>query len=303
MTTGEKGAGEAVSREESRAMVDVLSKSAIYADYERAFNAATGLPLRLRPLESFEMAHRQRTNENPFCALMADSNRSCAACLQMQHEMEEQCRMEPRTLKCFAGMCDTSVPIRVGNRLVAFLQTGQVLLHEPDGNEFSGVAQQLIEWGTKVDLKRAEEAFFQTRVLDKAQYEAFIHLLATFSEHLASISNNIMVRKQQAEPNIVARAREFIKENYDQHITLAEAANAVNTSAYYFCKMFKKSTGLTFTEYLTRLRVEKAKSMLMNPNLRVSEIAFEVGFDSLSQFNRSFKRITGQNPTQYRKEL
>ena len=60
---------------------------------------------------------------------------------------------------------------------------------------------------------------------------------------------------------------------------------------------------MTFTDYLSRVRVEKAKNLLQNPHLRVSEIAFETGFDSISQFNRSFKRITGLAPTQFRSEF
>ncbi len=67
--------------------------------------------------------------------------------------------------------------------------------------------------------------------------------------------------------------------------------------------MFKKATGLTFTEYLSRIRVEKAKSYLLNPHIRISEVAFEVGFQSLSQFNRVFKKITGQSPSQFRMKM
>jgi AraC-like DNA-binding protein len=67
--------------------------------------------------------------------------------------------------------------------------------------------------------------------------------------------------------------------------------------------MFKKATGLNFTEYLSRIRIERAKNLLLNPNLRVSEIAFEVGFQSLTHFNRVFKNTVGQSPTRYREQL
>jgi len=80
-------------------------------------------------------------------------------------------------------------------------------------------------------------------------------------------------------------------------------AKAVNTSTFYFCKMFKRITGLNFTDYVSRTRIEKAKNLLLNPNLRVSEIAFEVGFQSLTHFNRVFKRIVGESPTEYRGEV
>ena len=67
--------------------------------------------------------------------------------------------------------------------------------------------------------------------------------------------------------------------------------------------MFKKITGVNFTDYVSRVRIEKAKDLLLNPNLRISEIAYVVGFQSLTHFNRVFKRILGQSPTDYRGQL
>ena len=67
--------------------------------------------------------------------------------------------------------------------------------------------------------------------------------------------------------------------------------------------MFKRSTGVTVTEYLTRVRIERVKELLLNPNLRISEIAFQTGFQSLTHFNRVFLKLTGQSPTEYRVRL
>ena len=83
-------------------------------------------------------------------------------------------------------------------------------------------------------------------------------------------------------------------------VDLDEIARAMHVSTFYFCKMFKKATGLTFTDYLGRVRVEKAKNLLLNPHLRVSEIAYTVGFQSLTHFNRIFRKITGEAPTAFR---
>ena len=234
---------------------------------------------------------------------MADSNESCLECLRVQEKLEREANFKPRTLKCFAGLCDSAVPIRVGENVVAFLKTGQVLLHQPNDEHFSKITRKILALGTRINLKRLEEAYYQTKVLSPEQYEAFVQLLATFAQHLASISNAIMVKEKNSEPEMVAKARRFILDNYESTLTLDRAARAVNTSAHYFCKMFKKSTRMTFTDYLTRIRVEKAKNLLYNPNKRVSEVAFDVGFELLSQFNRSFKRITGATPTGFRKSL
>jgi AraC-like DNA-binding protein/ligand-binding sensor protein len=287
----------------SRQLVEQLKRSQIYKDYEQAFRETTGLPFNLRAVESFNLPHHGDPNENPFCALMAKTNHSCAACLQLQRKVEEQARLEPKTLKCFAGLCDSAVPIRVGENLIAFLQTGQILLHKPKISEFTRATKEILGWGTEVDLKKLEEAYFQTRVVSKKQYEAILRLLTIFAQHLSSLSNQLTVQESNAENPAIARARLFIADQYTEELSLEQVAKQVNMSAFYFCKMFKKATGLTFTDYLARIRIEKVKNLLLNPNKRISEAAYEVGFQSLSQFNRVFRRIAGESPTVFRDRL
>ncbi|AHF90836.1 DNA-binding domain-containing protein, AraC-type [Opitutaceae bacterium TAV1] len=287
----------------SRELVEQLKRSQIYRDYEQAFRDTTGLPLNLRPIEAFDLPHHGDPNENPFCALMATTNHTCAACLQLQRKVEEEAQMEPKTLKCFAGLCDSAVPIRVGENLVAFLQTGQILLHKPDNEQFAKTTRQLLKWGTDVDLKSLEEAYFQTRVVTRKQYDSILRLLTIFAQHLSTLSNQLAVREENAESPTIARARAFIADNHTDDLSLDEVARAVNMSAFYFCKMFKKATGMTFTDYLARVRVEKVKNLLLNPHKRISEAAFEAGFQSLSQFNRVFRKIAGEAPTAYRDRI
>lgn len=287
----------------SRALVEQLKRSDIYRDYAKAFRETTGLPFNLRAIEAFDLPHAGDPKENPFCALMARTNQSCAACLQLQRKVEEQAQMEPKTLRCFAGLCDSAVPVRVGDNLVAFLQTGQALLHQPNKREFRKFTRDLIKLGVETDLKRLEEAYFQTRVLDRKQYEAMLRLLTVFAQHLASLSNQLMVTAAPVESPLVARAKLYITEHQDEEVSLRQVAAAVNTSAFYFCKMFKQATGLTFTDYLARTRIEKVKNLLLNPHKRISEAAYETGFQSLSQFNRVFRRVTGQSPTVWRAQL
>src|SRR6266568_8120076 len=80
-------------------------------------------------------------------------------------------------------------------------------------------------------------------------------------------------------------------------------ARVANISSHYFCKMFKKATGISFIDYLSRVRVEKSKTLLVNPNSRISEAAFASGFQSMTNFNRAFRRIVGRSPTQFRELL
>ena len=284
-------------------MVAQLKESEIFKDYQEAFRDTTGLALNLRPIESFDLPHHKDPNENPFCALMAKSNHTCSACLQLQAKIEKEACMEPKTLKCFAGLCDSAVPVRVGENLVAFLQTGQILSHTPTKKQFTTVTRSILKYGTDVDLKSLEEAWFQSRVVPKKQYESILRLLSIFAQHLSAVSNQLMVKEESAEAPAISRARQFIADHHADEMSLDEVAKSVNMSAFYFCKMFKKATGMTFTDYLARVRVEKVKNLLLNPHKRISEAAFEAGFQSLSQFNRVFRRIAGEAPTAFREKL
>lgn len=261
------------------------------------------MPITLRPIDAFNLPHHGDPKENPFCSIMASTNKSCAACLQLQKRVEEEARLEPKTLKCFAGLCDSAVPVRVGENLIAFLQTGQILLHQPTQGQFRRTTRQLLKWGAEVDLQRLEETYFQTRVVTKKQYESILRLLTIFAQHLSTLSNQLLVKQETAESPVIARARLFITEHQGEDLSLGQVAQAVNMSAFYFCKTFKKATGMTFTDYLARVRVEKVKNLLLNPHKRVSEAAYEAGFQSLSQFNRVFRKIAGESPSRYRERL
>jgi AraC-like DNA-binding protein len=116
-------------------------------------------------------------------------------------------------------------------------------------------------------------------------------------------ADQIAIQQENSEPPPITRAKEYINERKGEDMSLNDVAKVVNMSTFHFCKMFKKATGLTFTEYLSLVRIAKAKNLLLNPNLRVSEIAYEVGFQSLTHFNRIFRKIVGESPSQYREKL
>ena len=106
-----------------------------------------------------------------------------------------------------------------------------------------------------------------------------------------------------SEPPLVHKAREYIAAHKSEPITLSAVAQAAGASIFQFCKVFKKTTGLKFTDYVARVRLEDAKAQLLNPNRRISEVAYDVGFQSLTQFNRMFKRVFGQSPSAFRARL
>jgi len=280
--------------------VGQLTRSQIYCDYVRAFNLAMELPLTLRPPASWALAQRKRPNENPFCALLAQNSKTCAACLEVQEKIANGHSPGTVSATCFAGLCDTAVPVRVGQKLVGFLQTGQVALNAPTKERFRRISKKLIEWGSQVDLRRLEDAYFHSRVLSAKQYAGMVRLLEIFAAHLGVLGNQLLIQEANSESPFSRRVKAYVAEHQGEPITLAQVSRALHVSTFYFCKMFKKATHLTFTDYLGRTRIEQAKTLLLDPNRRVSEVAYEVGFGSLTHFNRLFRKFTGESPSDFR---
>jgi AraC-like DNA-binding protein len=284
-------------------LIETLTHSPVYQDYERAFTEATGLPVILRPVETWQLPLHGKRNESPFCAMRAQKSRTCAACLQMQEKLAQCAMNEPAIMTCAYGLCESAAPVKLGQQTIGFLQTGQVIRQKPTAAAFDRAVKHASELGVDLDNAATREAYFQTPVVPQKKLDSLTHLLAIFAEHLSLRSNQISMQQANSEPPVIAKARKFIEEHHTEDLSLSQVAQAVHTSVFYFCKLFKKVMGITFTEFVSRTRVEKAKNLLLNPNLRVSEIAYEIGFQSLTHFNRVFKKVVGESPTAYRSHL
>jgi AraC-like DNA-binding protein len=106
--------------------------------------------------------------------------------------------------------------------------------------------------------------------------------------------------RNRAEPVEIWKTRKFIEEHSVEELSLRRVAKAVHIHPNYLSERFKQVTGMNFVEYVACIRFEKACKLLHDGGLRISDIAFAAGFQSLSQFNRVFKKLCGKSPTQFR---
>jgi AraC-like DNA-binding protein len=283
-------------------LIDTLARSEVFKNYESAFGDATNMPLALRKVGSWQLPFRGRHNESQFCAMMAESSANCAAYLQFQEKLEQAAMEKTATKICAYGLCETAVPVRLGSNTIGFLKTGQVMRLAPTEELFQRAAAEAERRGAKLN-ETARGAFFETPVVSKRKFDAVSKLLEIFSGHLSMIVNQLSLQAKIDEPLLVVRTRLYIQEHYQEDISLGVVSTVVHTNRFSLCKAFHKFTGLTFTEYINRTRIEEAKRLFLNPNFNISEIGFGAGFQSLTHFNRMFKKFMGESPSKYRHKL
>jgi len=297
------------SRRESKIMnshgllIEALMGSETYQAYQRAYSETTGMPVVLREVAAVRLPFRGNARENAFCAIMAEKAATCSACLRLQDELRQDAVHQPVTRACAYGLCETAIPVKLGPQTIGFLQTGQVLRQAPTEASFELVVTQARKAGVDIRNLRTKRAYLESLVVSPKKLEAATSLLVIFADHLAMKSNQAVVQAANNESPVVAKAKHYIREHYAEDISLSRVSRVVNTSLFHLCKLFRKSTSLTFTEFLSRTRIEEAKALLLHRNLRVSEIGFAVGFQSLTHFNRMFKKFEMLSPTSYRSEL
>jgi two-component system, response regulator YesN len=115
--------------------------------------------------------------------------------------------------------------------------------------------------------------------------------------------NEAMVDKQPKSENILDAVRTYIFEHFDEDISLEQVAQFVNLNPYYFSKLFKKLTGQTFSDYVTSIRIEKAKQLMQQGELNIKEISYHVGYHDPNYFSRVFKKVTNMTPKEYRSRI
>ncbi|MBP3233659.1 MAG: response regulator [Eubacterium sp.] len=130
--------------------------------------------------------------------------------------------------------------------------------------------------------------------------ESYDKLRKWFIDKVYDASHSVKCRKENHSNVVIDKAQEYIMANYKNDISLDDVSRSVDISPYYFSKIFKESTGKTFIDYLTGLRIDKAKELLENTDLSMKEICSEVGYSNPNYFSRIFKKITGFSPTEYK---
>lgn len=176
-----------------------------------------------------------------------------------------------------------------------------------------------------IDITPIDEVTFTICPIISTTYEFGFYLIGPYTideaskkaifkpKHCISYLLNILYMKLENESinpsektsyNFnVNKAIKYIEENYKKQFTLDQVCESININKSYFCTIFKEHTGKTFSHYLSHYRIDKAKELLKNTELSITEVAFTVGYNSVNYFNNNFKRLNNTTPLQYRNEI
>ena len=245
-----------------------IAGSKLFQDFQSAFAAATGFTPVLLSSDSKNLAE-----------WMTDSQ---------------------RTRHGSADSSKSTVPIRYGNRVIALLQIDwppAPLPADEHGTRISHSADGAPSAGMPVQNKPNSAG---SAGISPTQYAAFVQLLEIFSHQIADwFVRHAATRELRERPRSV-RAMEWIEAHYHEPVTLTDAAKALGLTTCYFSKCFHQGVGTTFSEALWQTRTKHAKRLLADPRLTIREVAFAVGWRSISSFNRMFRRIVGCSASKFR---
>src|SRR5690606_9304866 len=130
-----------------------------------------------------------------------------------------------------------------------------------------------------------------------------LHLMSESQEVELLASVNYLNTHSETETARLNQVYEYIMRNFSSEINLVDAANVANMTANAFSRYFKKQTQKNFTQFVNEIRIGHACQLLHKKDMSISQVCYESGYQSITNFNKFFKRITGKSPVEYRKEI
>ncbi len=184
----------------------------------------------------------------------------------------------------------------VAHELVRFIEGGQ-----GGGRDFAAVKKRVADievgFGRRFNVPVEDTRVTVEEILKAEERAALVEIMRDSVTRTAAILEG---RKQEKATSIVEKAENYILEHYAEPITLEDVAGAVNLSQHYFSRSFKQGKGVGFADYLSKVRIDHAKKLLIVDGLSVKEIAYMVGFADPNYFSKTFKKLTGHTPGDYK---
>lgn len=281
-------------------LAQALVASGVCNQYQKLFSKLYGLSLRLLMADG-----ETRCDEcipNGFCRLATQYPILAAGCRKADHILQRSVApaLVSQRMKCHAGLTEVGIPIVVDDTHVATLLAGRVMDHVAKESDFVRIAKRLQGGISDSSLKKLRKAYLETRTVTPKQLSHLIQLLELAAEHMAQRADMMSMYSSDEEAPLVRKVKELVFADLANISRASQVAERVHCSTDHLTRLFKTHMGSSLTGFLGCARIEKAKQLLSKQPMKIVDVAFAVGFGSVSQFNRMFIKYTGVAPQEWR---
>lgn len=230
----------------------------------------------------------------PFCAYVHTCKGEHAKCIKSDAVACKKVRESESALiyKCRYGLTEVICPLHTLGSPSGYLMMGQARDESLDDNLLSSALALL-----GADAKAAG-LIKSIPKISSEKTASFAKIMTICAEYMTLI-NALPGNK----PSTAELTRLYIYENFREKITMQDICTALGRTKSAICPSFKKKYGKTVMDYLTELRIDEAKKMLLETDMTVSEISDDIGFSDTSYFSKVFFKIVGTSPSQYRRNI
>lgn len=238
---------------------------------------------------------------NPVCNVIRKSAKGYDACIRCDHRQCKKAVSEKHGIRyyCHAGLVDFAVPIYVEGKHIATISCGQILMSPPTEKGFKKLWNKVKN--LDVEEKELKKAYFNSPYMDEDKAEAVLKVLSLSANYFCELGRRLKLDKENLKSLEIQKSLEFIHDHFREPLNIEEVAYYAGFSESHFSRAFHKFTGVTYTDYLQKIRLGEAKKMLEKTDWLITKIAFEVGFGSLSNFNQVFHKYENCTPSKFRK--
>lgn len=231
-----------------------------------------------------------------FCRLIKSTEEGCEKCdgLSWRVQLLATSFKDNCIYKCPYGLFSVVQPLYKDDKYLGSLYCGNFFDRQPGGKGWDDIEAALPR---AVDGVKAREAYFQATFMNSSDIYDLQNLMSLLVKSIADL-----LAADKHNFSKYDKILEYIEKNFQRDITLDDLSQLSSFNPSYISQLFRKKTGLTLTEFISRVRVRKAKELLLKSDMSIGEVAFSVGFQDQNYFSRVFKQVEAFTPREYRKK-
>ena len=248
-------------------------------------------------------------HKNSFCMLIKSDKTSWDRCLRMKRKILQKClRLKDIYYgACYCGVEEYIVPIICDNAVIGFICAGEFTTCE----KLAAYRIRKVANAYNIDRELLENKFKESVKSEKIDKTLVKNLLTIVAEYFSIMYSTLssthgklnakQTKHLSIESYILSHTIEYIMQNFQDAISVKKIAKFCHCSESYINHIFKKNMKLNISAYINKVRIEKAKELLLKSNTSVTEIALKVGFNDPNYFSSVFSEISGTSPKNFRK--